>query len=45
MLLEAMLQKSEDSTKQAQAKIEAELAEREKEKADRDSVIAEKLQL
>tara|TARA_Y100000589_G_scaffold292649_1_gene296946 strand:+ start:617 stop:2422 length:1806 start_codon:yes stop_codon:yes gene_type:complete len=43
MLLEAMLQKSEDSTKQAQAKIEAELAEREREKADRDSVIAEKI--
>ena len=43
MLLEAMLQKSEDSTKQAQAKIEAELAEREKEKADKDSVLAEKI--
>ena len=43
MLLQAMLQKSEDSTKQAQEKIEAELAEREREKAERDSVIAEKI--
>ena len=43
MLLEAMLQKSEDSTKRAQEKIEAELVEREREKASRDSLIAEKI--
>jgi len=43
MLLEAMLQKSEDSTKRAQQKIEAELVEREREKASRDSLIAEKI--
>jgi len=43
MLLEAMLQKSADSTKRAQEKIEAELAEREREKASRDSLIAEKI--
>ena len=44
MLLQAMLQDSIEAQKQAQAKIEAELAEREKEKASRDSLIAEKLQ-
>ena len=43
MLLEAMLQKSEDSTKRAQERIEAELVEREREKASRDSLIAEKI--
>lgn len=43
MLLEAMLQKSEDSTKRAQEKIQAELLEREREKASRDSLIAEKI--
>ena len=43
MLLQAMLQDSIEAQKQAQAKIEAELAEREKEKASRDSLIAEKI--
>ena len=43
MLLQAMLQDSIEAQKQAQAKIEAELAEREEEKAERDSLIAEKI--
>ena len=43
MLLQAMLQDSIEAKKQAQAKIEAELAEREEEKAERDSLIAEKI--
>ncbi len=43
MLLQAMLQDSIEAQKQAQAKIEAELAEREEEKASRDSLIAEKI--
>ena len=43
MLLQAMLKDSADAQKQAQAKIEAELEERELEKATRDSLIAEKI--
>ena len=43
MLLQAMLQDSIEAQKQAQAKIEQELALREQEKADRDSLIAEKI--
>ena len=43
MLLQAMLKDSVDAQKQAQAKIEAELEEREQEKAARDSLIAEKI--
>ena len=43
MLLQAMLKDSVDAQKQAQAKIEAELMEREQEKAERDSLIAEKI--
>ena len=43
MLLQAMLKDSVDAQKQAQVKIEAELAERENEKASRDSLIAEKI--
>ena len=43
MLLQAMLQDSIEAQKQAQAKIEAELALREEEKAERDSLIAEKI--
>ena len=43
MLLQAMLQDSIEAQKQAQAKIQAELAEREQEKASRDSLIAEKI--
>ena len=43
MLLQAMLQDSLEAQQQAQAKIQEELSEREKEKATRDSVIAEKI--
>ena len=43
MLLQAMLQDSIDAQKKAQAKIEIELASREKEKATRDSLIEEKI--
>jgi hypothetical protein len=43
MLLQAMLQDSIDAQKKAQAKIEVELATREKEKASRDSLIEEKI--
>ena len=43
MLLQAMLKDSVDAQKQAQAKIEAELELREQEKAERDSLIAEKI--
>lgn len=43
MLLQAMLQDSLEAQNQAQAKIEAELQEREEEKASRDSLIAEKI--
>jgi len=43
MLLQAMLQDSIEAQNQAQAQIEAELAEREQEKATRDSLIAEKI--
>ena len=43
MLLQAMLQDSLEAQNQAQAQIEAELQEREKEKASRDSLIAEKI--
>ena len=43
MLLQAMLKDSVDAQKQAQAKIEAELQLREQEKAERDSLIAEKI--
>ena len=43
MLLQAMLQDSLEAQNQAQAQIEAELQEREKEKAARDSLIAEKI--
>ena len=43
MLLQAMLKDSVDAQKKAQVKIEAELAERENEKASRDSLIAEKI--
>jgi len=43
MLLQAMLQDSIEAKNQAQEKIEAELAEREQEKAARDSLIAEKI--
>ena len=43
MLLQAMLQDSLEAQNQAQAQIEAELAEREQEKATRDSLIAEKI--
>ena len=43
MLLQAMLQDSIDAQKKTQAKIEVELATREKEKASRDSLIEEKI--
>ena len=43
MLLHAMLQDSIEAQNQAQAQIEAKLAEREQEKAARDSLIAEKI--
>ena len=43
MLLQAMLQDSIEVQNQAQAQIKAELAEREQEKAARDSLIAEKI--
>ena len=43
MLLQAMLQDSIDAQKKTQAKIEIELATREKEKASRDSLIEEKI--
>jgi len=43
MLLQAMLQDSIEAQNHAQAQIEAELAEREQEKATRDSLIAEKI--
>ena len=43
MLLQAMLQDSIDAQKKTQAKIEVELASREKEKASRDSLIEEKI--
>ena len=43
MLLQAMLQDSLEAQNQAQAQIEAELQEREKEKAAKDSLIAEKI--
>ena len=43
MLLQAMLQDSLEAQQQAQAKIQEELSVREKEKAERDSVIAEKI--
>lgn len=43
MLLQAMLKDSIDAQKQAQAKIEAEIASRENEKAKRDSLIEEKI--
>ena len=43
MLLQAMLKDSVDAQKQAQAKIEAELELREQEKAEKDSLIAEKI--
>lgn len=43
MLLQAMLQDSLEAQQQAQAKIQEELSAREKEKAERDSVIAEKI--
>jgi len=43
MLLQAMLKDSIDAQKQAQAKIEAEIASRESEKAKRDSLIEEKI--
>lgn len=43
VLLQAILQDSIDGQKKAQAQIQAELAEREKEKAKRDSLIEEKI--
>ena len=43
MLLQAMLQDSIEAQRQAQSRIEAELESREKEKAERDSLIAEKI--
>ena len=43
MLLQAMLQDSLEAQQQAQAKIAEELASREKEKASRDSIIADKI--
>jgi len=43
MLLQAMLQDSIDAKQKTQAKIEVELATREKEKASRDSLIEEKI--
>jgi len=43
MLLQAMLKDSIEAQQQAQAQIEAELATREKEKAQRDSLIEEKI--
>ena len=43
MLLQAMLQDSIDAQKKTQAKIEVELASREKEKASRDLLIEEKI--
>ena len=43
MLLQAMLQDSIDAQQETQAKIEVELATREKEKASRDSLIEEKI--
>ena len=43
MLLQAMLQDSLEAQQQAQAKIAQELADREQEKASRDSIIADKI--
>ena len=43
MLLQAMLQDSLEAQQRAQAKIAEELASREKEKASRDSIIADKI--
>jgi sulfate adenylyltransferase subunit 1 (EFTu-like GTPase family) len=43
MLLQAMLKDSVDQQREAQAQIEATLNEKEQEKADRDSLIAEKI--